>query len=238
MTNSLFIVLLCFSFTVVHAQDEEKTSAFNIGTDIYSRYVWRGLDFGSAPSIQPTFEYAHKSGLKIGYWGAFNTSGTYNEIDLYAGYDIAGFSLLFTDYFFPVSGVPSMKPERYFHYDNNTTGHVFETSLSWGGTDKIPLSIVAGSFIYGCDKNADGKQNYSAYAEAGYTFKTKAGDIQLFIGFTPQEGLYGNTMGVVNAGISAGKSIQITDSFEVPVTCSIISNPQNGNMHFVLGVSF
>lgn len=237
LRTALLTVLLGVSFLAVKAQND-TTSAINTGADIYNRYVWRGLDFGSAPSIQPSIEYAHKSGFKIGYWGAFSTIGNYNEVDLYVGYDIADFSIVFTDYFFPVSGVPTMKPERYFHYDNSNTGHLFEGSVAWGGTEKFPLSILAGAFVYGNDKNADGDQNYSAYIEAGYTFKTKSGDIQPFIGFTPAEGLYGNTMGVVNAGITTGKTITVTDKFEIPVTASVISNPQNGNIHFVFGVSF
>lgn len=236
---SLLLIFLPWLFPdSLWAQENDATSTFNIGADIYSRYVWRGLDYGSAPSIQPALEYAHKSGFKIGYWGAFNTTGTYNEIDLYTGYDIAGFSILFTDYFVPVSGVPSLKPERYFNYDNNTTGHLFEGSVSWGGTDNFPLTLLAGAFVYGCDKNDDGDQNYSVYTEAAYTIKTKAGDIQPFIGFTPYAGLYGNTLGVVNAGITMGKTISVTDKFEIPVTASLISNPQNGNIHFVLGISF
>jgi len=234
----LLTVVLWGPSVAVLGQDDKSSSALNTGVDLYSRYIWRGLDFGSAPSIQPTLEYAHKSGLKIGYWGAFNTTGTYNEIDLYAGYDIAGFSVLFTDYFIPVSGVPSLKPERYFNYDNNNTGHLFEASLSWGGTENFPLTLLAGAFVYGCDKNSDGDQNYSVYAEAAYTFKTKVGDIQPFIGFTPYDGLYGNTLGVVNAGITAGKTINVTDKFDIPITVSLISNPQNGNIHFVVGAGF
>ena len=235
-----FVIAVVFllSFLTTFAQDDESKSEINIAADIYSRYVWRGLDFGSAPSIQPTFEYAHKGGFKMGYWGAFNTAGTYNEIDLYLGFDVKSFSFALTDYFIPVSGVPSIKPERYFHYENNNTGHLFEGSIAWAGTETFPISLLVGTMFYGCDKKADGNQNYSTYAELGYTFNTNAGDIQPFIGFTSHEGLYGNTMGVVNAGITAGKTIKVTDTFDMPVSASIITNPQNGNIHFVLGVSF
>ncbi|MDD3876518.1 MAG: hypothetical protein PHT69_07845 [Bacteroidales bacterium] len=233
----LFSFLMSISCFLVSAQ-EENTSGFNIGVDLYSRYVWRGQDFGSAPSIQPSFEFAHKSGFKLGYWGAFSTNGTYNEIDFKIAYDVAGFSVELTDYFLPVSGVPILKPEKYFNFDNATTGHLLEGSIIWNGTEKIPVSFLAGAYVYGCDKNATGAQNYSAYAEVTYTFSTKAGEIQTFLGFTPKDGLYGNTAGVVNAGVTAGKTIQITDSFSLPVTASVITNPQANNIYFVLGISF
>jgi len=231
-------ITFCLNCITVFAQDDDKKSSFNIGSDIYNRYVWRGLDFGSAPSIQPTLEYAHKSGLKIGSWGAFSTLSNYNEIDLYLAYEFKGISLTFTDYYFPVSGIPALKPEKYFNYNNATTGHVFEGSLAWAGTEKLPLSLLAGVFVYGGDKNANDEQNYSTYLEIAYTFYTKAGELQPFVGFTPAEGLYGNTMGVVNLGLSSSKTIKVTENFEIPVSTSLIFNPQISNVYFLIGFSF
>lgn len=228
------ILLLCHNTAI--AQEAEKSS-LNIGSDIYNRYVWRGLDFGSAPNIQPSLEYAHKSGFTIGCWGAFNTIGTYNEIDLYLSYQFRGFNLTFTDYFFPVSAIPTNSFEKYFNYKNSTTGHLYETSIEWEGTDNFPLSVLAGSFIYGSDKNSEGKQNYSAYGEIGYSFKTKVGDIEPFMGFTPAKGLYGNTMGVINMGVSASRIIKITDHFDLPVTTSLVINPQRSNIFFLFGIT-
>ncbi|MFO7723439.1 MAG: TorF family putative porin [Bacteroidales bacterium] len=229
-------VLLSLTFYPALAQDEEK-SAINTGVDIFNRYVWRELDFGFSPSIQPVLEYAHKSGLTVGCWGAFSTTGTYNEVDLYVGYAFKGFSITITDYFFPVSGIPAAKPEKYFNYQNETTGHLYEGSIGWDGPENFPVSLLVGTFFYGGDKNPEGDQNYSTYAELGYTFETKAGNLEPFIGFTPAEGLYGNTLGVVNLGVSSSRSIKINDRFELPVTTSLITNPQISNIYFVFGIT-
>lgn len=231
-----FTPLLLLYYNTAIAQEAEKSS-LNIGADIFNRFVWRGLDFGSSPNIQPMLEYAHKSGFTIGCWGAFNTVGTYNEVDLYLSYQLRGFNLTFTDYFFPVSAIPTNSFEKYFNYKNSTTGHLYETSVKWEGSDKFPLSVLVGSFIYGGDKNSEGKQNYSSYAEIGYSFRTKVGDIEPFMGFTPSKGLYGNTMGVVNMGLSASRNVRITEYFDLPITTSLIVNPQMSNIYFLFGIS-
>lgn len=235
------IVLLCLALTFMcgslSAQDEESKSELSAGADIFNRYVWRGLDYGSSPGIQPCLEYAHKSGFTIGYWGSFDTKGDYNEIDLYLSYSLGGFDVVLTDYFFPVSGIPSSRPERYLNFENSTTGHGLEASLFWNGTEKIPFSLMVGTFVWGADKNNDGNQNYSTYVEAAYAFETKAGKMDAFMGFTPAEGLYGNTLGVVNIGLTVYRDIKITDHFSLPVQSSVILNPQTSNIFLLFGIT-
>ncbi len=63
------------------------------------------------------------------------------------------------------------------------------------------------------------------------------GAISPFIGFTPDNGIYGSEMGVVNLGITGKKTIKVTESFEIPVKASVISNPQTSNVYFVLGIT-
>lgn len=234
----LATLLSVVSLNTVIAQEETTSSEFSVSADLFNRYVWRGLDYGSAPSIQPTFEYAHKSGFTAGCWGAFSVTGSYNEVDLYMSYSLGNFDILITDYFFPVSGIPSARSQQYLNYNNETTGHGFEGAIKWNGTDKFPLTILAGTFLYGADKNIDGDQNYSTYIEALYEFDTKAGRIDAFMGFTPAEGLYGNTLGVVNMGLTTYRDLKITEHFTLPLQASFIVNPQISNVYLLLGFSF
>jgi uncharacterized protein (TIGR02001 family) len=233
---AIFAFLL-FSCHIGSAQEDKPVSKFSTGVDLFNRYVWRGLDYGSSPSIQPTIEYAHKSGLKVGYWGSFNTLGNYNEIDFYISYSISSFDLVLTDYFFPESGIPSSKTFRYLNFDNETTGHGTEISLFWNGSEKLPLTLMAGTFFWGADKNVDGNQNYSTYFEAKYEFETKAGALEAIVGFTPAKGLYGNTLGIINMGLGTKKEIKITDHFSLPVQSAVIVNPQISNIYLVFGIS-
>jgi len=232
------IILFCIIITFVsniQAQDNDSLK-LNVSADICSRYVWRGLDYGSSPSIQPTLSLIKKS-FEIGYWGAISTLGNYCETDLYLKYTLKKFSLTVTDYFFPVNIIPANKTERYFNYEDKTTGHIFEGLLSWKGPDKFPLYVFAGTVLYGADKDTSGNNRYSTYAEAGYSFKVKNNGLDVFFGFTPYEGLYGNGIGVVNIGVSGSKKIKITENFELPVKATLVVNPQTENIHLVFGIT-
>lgn len=229
-TGIFFILLLSFAS---FGQDSLTT---NVSADIYSRYVWRGLDYGSSPSIQPTLSLSKKN-FEIGYWGAISTLGTYNEVDLYLKYTLKGFYIVATDYFFPVNSIPATKTERYFNYEDKTTGHIFEGIIGWKGSEKFPLYIFAGTSFYGADKDTSGDNRYSTYAEAGYSFKIKDKSLDVFVGFTPTEGLYGNSIGVVNLGLTGTKKIKINSDFELPAKVSLVFNPQTEGINLIFGIS-
>lgn len=228
------------------AQDtSENESPFSLSCDLMSRYVWRGTDFGGSPSIQPGFEYS-KGGLAIGAWGAFTTNlpGA-QEADLYIGYTIKDkFSITFTDYFFP----DETADYKYFELHKSATGHIFEATVGFNGTEKFPLAVILAANIWGADAvkmNDDGTTGdiqYSTYAELTYSFK----NLDAFIGLNltnPDEekgesGFYGDSFGVVNLGISTTKEIKITDDYNLPLSVSLITNPQAEKIYLVAGFSF
>lgn len=247
---TLFLLLLICS-AVLNAQDasdEKKCKVpvgLNVGTDIMSRYVWRGTDYGDSPSIQPTLALTLGS-FEIGAWGAFATNSFYKEVDLYAKYTYKNLSVMVTDYYIPsVTGAPSAPDIRYFRYDNNTTAHTLEGTLQYKRTGKLPFWVLGSAFFYGNDKrwgydaakDTTDKTYFSSYFEAGYSFAIKKNSLDLFLGFTPAAGAYGNTLGVVNAGITGSRRITITDKFELPVKASLIFNPQTSNVFFMFGVT-
>jgi len=217
----------------------------NIGSDIVSRYIWRGCDYGNSPSIQPTLSLS-KANFELGCWSAVATNSFYKEIDLYAKYTYKKVSLLFTDYYIPsFNGTPSSPDNRYFIYDDKTTAHSFEGSLLYKGNDKFPLWLLGGVYFYGNDKrwgccakkDTAEKTYYSSYFEAGYTFTIRENSADLFLGFTPAAGAYGNTLGVVNVGVTGYRKIKISKEFELPLKASLIFNPQSSNVFFALGIT-
>lgn len=245
----LFAVIFSLSvnnITYAQSENEEEENPFSISCDLMSRYVWRGIDFGASPSIQPGIEYS-KGGFTVGTWGAFTTNlPGVQEADLYLSYTFKEtFSLTFTDYFFPDETNPDYK---YFDYDDATTGHVFEASASFNGTEKFPLTVLVAVNVWGADArkmNTDGTTGsiqYSTYAELAYSFKY----LDIFMGFNltdPDEsigetGFYGDSFGVTNFGISTIKEIKITDSFKLPLSVSLITNPQSEKIYLVAGFSF
>mgnify|MGYP002639652514 CR=1 FL=1 len=241
----LFLILIVLGGNTIQAQEEAKESPFSVNVDLMSRYVWRGTDFGASPSIQPGLSF-NKWGLTVGAWGAYATNlPGVQEADLYLSYNITDmFTLTFTDYFFP----DEINGYKYFNYKEASTGHIFEGSISFNGTEKFPLSVLLATNFYGADArrlNDDGTTGniqYSTYAELSYAFKY----FEAFMGFnltTPdadkgEAGFYGDSFGVVNLGVSAAKDIQITEKFSLPLTASLITNPQSEKIYLVVGFSF
>jgi hypothetical protein len=223
----------------------ESKVKLNVGADIMSRYIWRGTDYGHSPSIQPALSMS-AGGFEIGGWGAIATNSFFQEIDMYAKYSLKSFSLILTDYYIPsVTGIPSSTDSRYFNYADEETAHSLEGSLLYKGGEKLPLWLLGGVFFYGNDKrwgyeaakDTTNQTYFSTYLEAGYTLAIKENSADFFIGFTPWAGAYGNTLGVMNMGVTGYRKIKITDDFELPVKASLIFNPQSSNVYFAFGIT-
>lgn len=218
----------------IQAQDDESKSKLDFGTDVVSRYVWRGTDFGNSPSIQPFLSYSI-AGFEIGSWGSFATNGAnMQEVDLYASYTFAKemFTVCVTDYFFPDATV---NMNNYFDYADSTTGHIYEANVSFNGLEKVPVYFSANYNFYGADKDD------SWYFEVGYEGSCKVVDFSVFVGATTGKGIYltpgADGFSVVNVGLGAEKEIKITEKWSLPVFAQLITNPQAQNIFFVFGFS-
>ncbi len=274
--KSIFFPFFSFSFFcfllfllpvrgITQPGDEVKTDnkpahpgQFSFGADLVSRYVWRGTDYGNSPAIQPNVSFSI-AGFKISAWGSYGfvpysrkindsttkTVGNFVESDFNISYTFKGFTLMVTDYFFPNPLCPN-EDNRYFNYDNKTTGHTFEASLSYSGPERFPIQLFAGMHIYGADKGKDStgvcgagnKNNYSSYLEASYQFTIKGIGVKPFIGGIPYESSwYGRSAGIVNLGVTISKNIRVTQDFSIPVYTSIITNPQTQSVFFVFGLT-
>jgi hypothetical protein len=222
---------------------------FGIGADLVSRYIWRGKDYGNSPAIQPNVSFS-VAGFKVGVWGSYGfiyneTSGNYAEFDPYVSYTLKGFTLNITDYFFP-NGLTPNEHNNYFNYSKDKTGHAFEASFSWAGPEKFPLQVCVCTMFYGADKGKDStgvygmgtSNNYSTYLEASYQFTVKGIGVKPFVGGIPfGSAIYGPYGGIVNAGITVSKTIQLSKEYGLPVFTSIVTNPQLQNVFLVFGIS-
>ena len=229
---SLFAMTILLAMPeIVKAQGEESESPISMGADFMSRYVWRGLDYGASPSIQPYIELG-LGNFAIGAWGAYTMSfSTTNplgvqEMDLYAAYTIADIVRVgVTDYFFPQEADYNY---NYFDYGSDTSVHVIEGMLTFNGPENLPLTLTLGYNFLNDDDN-------SLYIELGYSFSI----LNIFVG--AGNGLYltGNSdFGIVNLGISSSKKIAITENFSLPISAALITNPEAKQIHLVFGISF
>ena len=270
-TATICVTCLCQAVSV-QAQDEKVReeievesdsgqAAINFGADLVSRFIWRGIDCGNSPAIQPNLSFSFK-GLNIGVWGSYAFSGykiqindttvedagTYAETDLYISYTYKWFTLIVFDYF-TVNGLNPNAGNRYFDYNNATTGHVIEGCLSFDGPGNFPVQLMASVLLYGADKGRDSagvygqgaKNNYSTYLELAYKIQLKrlGVDLRPFIGGIPfGSSAYGPYAGVTNLGLTATKEIPITAQYALPVEVSLITNPQAQSVFLTFGISF
>jgi hypothetical protein len=236
-----FLVLNSFS-------QENKGGQIKLSADIVNNYIWRGCP-GYSPiagqnvlsvNIQPTLALDWKN-LEIGAWGSSDFTGSYKEIDIYALYNAGNFTFTVTDYYWDLDWLN----KRYFNYNHSTTGHIFEGSVAFK-SGSCPVSILIATMFAGADKKFDDpeKNNYSTYCELGYNLKINEKQaLDLFLGMTPADGFYGDSyggtksFGVVNAGVSANRTLKISDSFEIPLKASLITNPMHEKIYLVLGMS-
>lgn len=201
----------------------------SIGADVVSRYVWRGLDFGESMSVQPALTLG-AGGFEFGAWGSYSISAdgaSANENDLWFTYTVttssgASFAIGATDYYFPGPGADG------FSYKS---AHTWEFSLAFSGPETFPLSLFAG-LINDEDK--------PMYVEAGLPLPAGEGvELGLHAGMVTAESDFYGTDGaaIVNLGITAGKDLQITESFALPMSVSYIINPDQDRAFLVFGVS-
>jgi hypothetical protein len=204
------------------AQEKESTSPFTAGGDLVSSYLWRGTKFGTGPAIQPYLELALGS-FSIGGWGSYCfTVNEAAEADLYVSYGFDfGLSIGMTDYYFP--GSP------YFDYSTATGSHAFEVNL---GYEIAGFSIAANMFLN--EAGSAGTAGQDLYFELGYSFR----HFGIFAGGGNGWHTTNGDFMVTNIGVTSSRELKITDNFSLPVSGSLILNPETEQFHIVIGVSF
>jgi len=207
----------------VKSQDNLKYE-FKTGIDLYSSYLWRGTQYGTGPSVQPSLKFT-TGAFSAGAWGSFDFHG-YQETDLWLSFLLpAGFSIGITDYYFPAYD--------YSDYTDTTGSHAFELNF---GFSKWGLTL-AGNYVVNRAGNA-GSDGGDKYFELKYSFNS----VFLFAG--AGDGWHStNTrtgkdrFAVCNLGLGVTSDIKITEKFSIPVNGQLIFNPDTGKMFIVAGVT-
>ncbi len=204
--------------TNVNAQEEES-SPVSVGVDLYSTYVWRGVAYGG-PSLQPWVDFT-VGGLSIGAWGSQSYDGG-QEMDLYVSYGFDfGLSLGLTDYYYPGT--------MYFDFSDTTGAHGIELNAGFEVGD---FSISANYMLN--EAGGAGTVGGDMYFELGYSI----GNVDIFAGAGDGWHSSDGEFAVCNLGIGTSKDIKVTDSFSIPLSGSVILNPDTEQFYIVVGLSF
>lgn len=209
------------------AQDKVEAT---LATDVVSQYYWRGQKLGEV-SVQPTLGIGWK-GLSLTAWGSVGLSRFEDtkEFDLTAAYEVKGFHVGVTDYWF------NSPREKYFAYHNDNTSHVFEGNL---GYDFGFLSVNWYTNFAGNDgENKHGHRAYSSYVELAAPFRLGGCDWTAAVGAVPYATSFYSKAGgfaVTNVALRASRDIRVTDKFSIPLFAQIAANPSDGKAYFLAG---
>lgn len=214
-------------------QGQDDTTATRIvlngGMDLVSRYVWRGRDYENSPAVQPWME-ANIRNITLGAWGSYKLVGAgIQETDLYVKKSFGNFSVSVWDYY----NFTDTLAGNYFDYREATTGHLFELQAAWTSAwEKNTLSLLMGWFFAGYDKDR------SYYIEAQWTKELSDNNSAgLVLGFTPKAGYYASRAAVVNAGVFYTRNIKFNQETSVPLSLSLVLNPEEKHLYLVAVLS-
>lgn len=222
----------------VNAQETEKSSPFSASVELTSKYLWRGQEYGDAPTIFPTLGYA-TGGLNVYATGAYTFDNSWREADLSISYTFKDFTLGVVDYYYPT---PTGERDKLFEFNKDKTGHLFEGCLTYAPAS-IPISAMISTFFYGADKNLDGNQAWSTYAELGYHYDFSETNIfSVALGASLSKSLYNNFetgFSIVNIALKYQTEIPTGKKFSIPVSAQYVINPQKEKSYisFSIGLS-
>jgi hypothetical protein len=225
----VFVLVLLFlgSPSLFAQTDTIPKISTAVSVDLVSHYIWRGLDLGHTPGVQPGLSASWKD-FTLGYWGAYRLGGSGDhETDFYLEKTIGVATFSIWDYW-SYSGESS---NDYFDYNKNTTSHQLEAQVLLSGGEKLPFNILGSYFFYGADPTN------SMYLELQYLHSFGTFDTQVFAGFQPKGEFYAPEAAFVNVGCSVAKSIRITKNWSLPVSLSLNTNPNTQKVYLVAGIT-
>lgn len=234
-----FLLLSVFFFSYisyVRSQSSLKESNILFSLELSGKYVWRGIEYGTAPLVFQMLSYNYK-GFNVFAMGAYAVNGSHQEVDLGMSYKYRGIIIGLSDYYYPSS---VGEKDTYFKCSNRSTGHSIEAYLTFA-MQKIPLWFTLSTFVYGSDKKINGNQAFSSYTEVGYTYNFNDNNaLSLACGVNLNKGFYTNFekgLNVVNITLKYTTFFQL-GGFKLPVSASYIINPYKEKLFFTFSLYF
>lgn len=250
MKKLLLLFAMLAMSTIVFAQSEEparngfgaklRESNFHLGLDLQTKYIWRGMEMiteDAAPVVFPTVNYQNK-GFYAYVMGGYSLNGKYSEVDLGLSYTYKWITVGINDYYYPTTTTPN---DQYFNFKSKETGHWLEAVVTIA-PEKIPAYLTVSNFFAGADKDLDGNQAYSTYAELGghYDFLNDH-RLALAVGMAFNKSCYNayeHGFGVCNVELKYTYNVNFNDKFTLPLSVAYIVNPVFNKSHVNFTASF
>lgn len=202
-----------------------------LSTDFVSKYVWRGVEIGSA-QLQPTLQlsYGGFSLTALGSVGIVDSKDN-NELDFCFRYDFKRWHVLINNNWLDTN-------PHYFNYSAHETSHNFEGNI---GYDAGFLTADWYTYFAGKDYNTKtGKRSYSSWMKFTLPFEWAQMSWRATLGVVPfeSENMYETSGFAVNlVELRCMKDIKITNEFSLPVFAAMEANPCSERAWFVVGLT-
>lgn len=220
---TIWIVLVGSGGVVEGSSDTTKSKKdlpLNMEVTLATRNIWRGLDYGSSPSIQGNLAWS-KEFFEVGACGTTTLNGRKEGygtwLELYATAKYRGFSVTVDDYFF-FNASDSLN--TYFDWKQPSTQHFIESRIKW---DSDKLDLMAGYAFY---KNSMDKTK-GVYLEAEYAPFRNFSIIMGGLTGASWLSFYDNA-GITTLGISGKRELNMGPRFSPVLKTSLLFNPSHG----------
>lgn len=234
--------ILLFALALMPVLASAQESHLSLGVQLQTKYVWRGMEMqteDAAPTLFPSITYSN-NGLSAYAMGGYSINGKYGEVDLGVSYTKGWFTIGVADYYYPTL---TTNQDQYFNFKSAATGHWFEGYVTIT-PEKIPASLTLSNFFAGADKNLDGKQAYSTYAELS-TWHDFANTDQIAVnlGMAFNKSCYNgyeHGLGICNIEAKYTHTVQFKNDWTLPLSVSYIINPvfEKSFVNFTAGFNF
>mgnify|MGYP006878619075 FL=1 len=131
-----------------------KNSPLSISLELTTKYMWRAIEYGDAPTSFAIINYEHK-GFSAYAEGVYAFNGSHSEVDLGVAYNYKWLTVGVNDYYYPSS---VGEKDHYFKLSSRKTGHYLEGAFTFA-PEKIPLWLTLSNYFWGADKKSSNDKN-------------------------------------------------------------------------------
>ncbi len=237
LVGFLGLLLLITSFQPQKAVAQELT--ISPGVDITSRFIYRGLDLGSSPQVQPSIAFGYGD-FSFVLWGSHPLALTpdgdgYKEVKFWMNYTIDAGSFIIR----PQIENHFNANADVFDFDEDTTAHVFQASVALAGKGDVAPDLLLGYAFWG----ATGFEP-TLYVETGLNFSVGDTGLRAFL-----SGQYSEPGGFVDLdydgdfvlnglGLRASRDLRISSDISVPMGVLFALNPKTERAFMAFSISF
>lgn len=214
-----------------------RTSHFHFGLELQTKYMWRGIEYGTAPTLFPQISF-DKWGLNIYAMGGYAVNGSHSEVDLGISYSFYGVMIGLNDYYYPTAVGEN---DQYFNFKHGETGHYLEACVGYY-PEKLPFWILVSTYVAGADLLPGTTKNaFSSYLELGlhYDFLNDH-QIALACGMALNKSFYNDyekKFSVSNVMLQYTYNVRI-NWWTLPLKAALVYNPYRNKFYFTASAYF